>query len=76
MIFHTGIVSMDNIVDATTSLVANNSSACYLLASMLVVAPAGIAVRITHTPVTSDGTENAVHMPYSAAGIRIRRIRL
>ena len=67
---------MDNIVDATTSLVANNSSAWYLLARMLVVAPAGIAVRITHTPVTRDGTESAVHMPNNAAGIRIRRIKL
>ena len=46
---------MDRIVDATTSFVANISSQPYFDARMLVVAPAGIAVRMTHTPVTRDG---------------------
>ena len=51
IIFHTGIVTIDRIVDATTSFVANISSQPYFDARMLVVAPAGIAVRMTHTPV-------------------------
>ena len=53
---------MDRIVDATTSFVANISSQPYFDARMLVVAPAGIAVRMTHTPVTRDGTPSSVHM--------------
>lgn len=76
IIFHTGIVTMDRIVDATTSFVANISSQPYFDARMLVVAPAGIAVRMTHTPVTRDGTPSSVHIPKSTAGIIIRRSRL
>lgn len=59
---HTGIVTMERMVDATTSRVANNSSAWYLEARILVVAPAGIPVKRTHTPATSAGTPVAIQI--------------
>mgnify|MGYP007130345150 CR=1 FL=1 len=40
------------------------------------VAPAGIAVNNTHTPVTRAGTESALHIAKSVTGISMRRIRL
>ena len=40
------------------------------------VAPAGIAVNNTHTPVTRAGTESVLHIAKSVTGISMRRIRL
>ena len=48
---------MDRIVDATTSFVANISSQPYFDARMLVVAPAGIAVRMTRSEERRVGKE-------------------
>ena len=67
---------MESIVDATTSFVANISSQPYFDARMLVVAPAGIAVSITTTPVTRAGTPSSVQIPNRAAGIMISRRKL
>ena len=48
---HTQMLGMEHSVEKTTIFVANWGSWPYLAASMLVVAPAGIAARITLRPV-------------------------
>ena len=49
---HIGVVSSEAAVENTTSFTENSSSQSYLEASIVVVAPAGIAARSTLTPLT------------------------
>ncbi len=64
---------MERMVDATTSFVAKISSQPYLDARILVVAPAGMAVKSTQTPVTRDGSFMSRQTTYKASGISTRR---
>lgn len=72
-ILQIGILIMERMVDATTSFVAKISSQPYLDARILVVAPAGMAVKSTQTPVTRDGSFMSRQTTYKASGISTRR---
>ena len=59
----------------TTHLDANAVFALYLPAIIVVVAPAGIAVNKTETPVISEDNENKIQNPYTIRGRMPRRIK-
>ena len=69
MILQTGVVIRDANVEKTTHFVAKTESPSYLDASILVVAPAGIAAKITLTPVTRGSNSKILHGMYTTKGI-------
>ena len=70
---HSAIVGRDISVENMTSFVANSGSISYLTARMMVVAPAGIAARITLIPSVSLPMGRNLHTSQTTAGIMIKR---
>ena len=64
---------MEHKVEKTTSFVAYAESQSYLEASMLVVAPAGIAAKRTVILLDMSVTGTTLLIPKSRAGIKTRR---
>mgnify|MGYP000396984399 CR=1 FL=1 len=73
---HIGVVSSEAAVENTTSFTENSSSQSYLEASIVVVAPAGIAARSTLTPLTRLSICSIQHGINTQNGIMIKRITL
>lgn len=56
-------------MEKMTHFVAKAASPLYLEASILVVVPAGIAARSTHTPVTRESNPKSLQCRYTKRGM-------
>ena len=76
IIFHSGVVINDAAVENTTNFTENSSSQSYFEARIVVVAPAGIAAKITLTPITRLSICRSQHGINTQNGIISKRINV
>ena len=76
IIFQSGVVINEAAVENTTSFTENSSSQSYLDARIVVVAPAGIAARITLTPITRLSICKSQHGMKTQNGIMSKRMNV
>src|SRR5699024_6269369 len=72
-ILHSGVVNREAAVENTTSFTANSASPSYFAASIVVVAPAGMAASSTLTPMTRRSICTSRQGIHTRSGMNRRR---